>query len=749
MAVFSKAIHPAVQEPKPGAETAVAPAPAPAPATPGAETTAAAAATPQSRAAAAAAAAADATATKEVSSSTGQSASGSTAILSVASHAALEQASSPCETEMPFELNFEWADWWLQKRYGEVDKDGSKVSVEDVKAAAKNTVAWLRHALPKAHANASVKKKIKELLAHEYFTKNLTAFQVFDELKQDCRMSALALGEEMDRFFIAHDLHEKLGSLPIAVRAGFQARENDEHPSRDVLRQDNKQVGAPFQAILNLSATNHTPGPSATATDSIAAMILRLVALMLDGEFQQLCRRVTEANEGTFKATEPKGHARMINKAHSRLDHLCELTPRPMMNIDIVRNALTFDSVAHLVAAVQGLEHCFGAPVRVKNMFAFDRTRAQAQFHYRTLMLNWLYDARCTYGELVRRPANVALLDAFKEAAPWNPNEPWGRWRRQAHIAVNLLRSEEVASLPARMICETQLLLREYLHGRQKMHLLYKICRAADHVQLHADFMPKTQGIKSYGEVQTVALEEARRLVASGRNTKEVLLYSACQQGHMLAAQELLTAGADANAGGVGHGSTPLHVASESGFIEIVELLVKAGADVNRSDTDMGITPLFAASSYGHSDVVNELLAAGADANYIKHSGVSSLYIASQFGYLEIVQALLAAGADVGPTFSATPLFIASLHGHVEIVEALIRAGANVNCVTTDQYGNTPLLKAAQFGHVQVVRLLLDAGANVRQARERDGCTPLMAATHGGHEHVMSLLTAAGAPELQ
>jgi len=36
--------------------------------------------------------------------------------------------------------------------------------------------------------------------------------------------------------------------------------------------------------------------------------------------------------------------------------------------------------------------------------------RAAAQLYYRTLMINWLYDAKCNYRELAERPSNVAIV---------------------------------------------------------------------------------------------------------------------------------------------------------------------------------------------------------------------------------------------------------------------------------------------------------------------------------------------------
>jgi hypothetical protein len=35
--------------------------------------------------------------------------------------------------------------------------------------------------------------------------------------------------------------------------------------------------------------------------------------------------------------------------------------------------------------------------VRIKNMFLFDEGRAEKQFHYRTVMMNWLFTPEMTY----------------------------------------------------------------------------------------------------------------------------------------------------------------------------------------------------------------------------------------------------------------------------------------------------------------------------------------------------------------
>ena len=119
-------------------------------------------------------------------------------------------------------------------------------------------------------------------------------------------------------------------------------------------------------------------------------------------------------------------------------------------------------------------------------MFAFDDARAALQFDYRTLMLNWVVDAEQTYAELAVNSA--AMWDKYAEAPPEDPNEPWGRWHADAARALEWLRSAEVGAKPVRLICETQLLLRPYLEGRMKMHLLYKVVRAESENHLYNDF---------------------------------------------------------------------------------------------------------------------------------------------------------------------------------------------------------------------------------------------------------------------
>ena len=151
--------------------------------------------------------------------------------------------------------------------------------------------------------------------------------------------------------------------------------------------------------------------------------------------------------------------------------------------------------------------------VRIKNMFLFDEGRAEKQFHYRTVMINWLYTPNLTYQELASKSMELwsKYLDyeSVQGFGSKDPSESWGIWcvnypihyhpnrgeekrvgsgcyvlcmiqppfhfssrRDQIKVAMDYLTSPELADKQVQFIVETQLLLKPYLEGREKMHLL-------------------------------------------------------------------------------------------------------------------------------------------------------------------------------------------------------------------------------------------------------------------------------------
>ena len=70
--------------------------------------------------------------------------------------------------------------------------------------------------------------------------------------------------------------------------------------------------------------------------------------------------------------------------------------------------------------------------VRIKNMFLFDEGRAEKQFHYRTVMMNWLFTPNMTYRELATKSMEVwnRYLDyeSVQGFGSKDPSESWGTW---------------------------------------------------------------------------------------------------------------------------------------------------------------------------------------------------------------------------------------------------------------------------------------------------------------------------------
>jgi hypothetical protein len=65
-------------------------------------------------------------------------------------------------------------------------------------------------------------------------------------------------------------------------------------------------------------------------------------------------------------------------------------------------------------------------------MFLFDDERAEQQFHYRTVMINWLFTPNMTYQDLAVKSMELwnTYLDneSVKGWGSKDPSESWGTW---------------------------------------------------------------------------------------------------------------------------------------------------------------------------------------------------------------------------------------------------------------------------------------------------------------------------------
>lgn len=431
---------------------------------------------------------------------------------------------------------------------------------------------WLCKSLDTAHIAPGVKNAAIELLSVKSFTTTLSSREQYLPLKNHCEKSLLKIGAHLDAFYKEEDLYQKLHLHP------QEKKLLPLHPATSdgicsLKRQDHPEVGLVHPAH---SSDYNKVEWECFEEESVYIHVLRLAALAIDKSYQQIIKEIaTNATVGgtlkeyTFSPASIKGDARIRSKALSQDDHANDSRPRPAQNIDVNRNCLTFDTAEELLAAASDIcKHpAFGGgAARLKNGFALDQKEAKKAFHYRTVMLNMLYDAGTTYGELSEREDVAKLWNTYVEAPAENPRQSWTTWRKHAMAAVTHLRSETMKDRPVKLIVESQLLLKEYKDGRDHMHLLYKVARTDSDKALYSQFAgggkkkkPDPKGVtwlseeqKSLSEltIQLQKLEEKKDVTEEKEEEAEentsaeekigVLLRSACVEGWKSSVDALL-----------------------------------------------------------------------------------------------------------------------------------------------------------------------------------------------------------------
>jgi ankyrin repeat protein len=277
--------------------------------------------------------------------------------------------------------------------------------------------------------------------------------------------------------------------------------------------------------------------------ESIYIHVLRLTALTIDSSYQDIIQKIAESSamnvtmeeyenlsenekkdkvreyvkEYTFSKASIKGDARIRSKAISQEDHANDKRPRPAQNIDINRNCLTFDTPRQLLdCAIKICNHnAFGGgAARIKNGFSNSYKVASKGYHYRTLMLNLVYNHGITYGDLSNDPKVNEMWNNYMNYAPTNPKQPWCQWRKHSKLAIEHLKSNFMKNKTVKLIVETQLLLKKYKLGRDEMHLLYKVVRTDSDKALYRQFVGNSKSAKkskiseNYDDYQSSLHEE-------------------------------------------------------------------------------------------------------------------------------------------------------------------------------------------------------------------------------------------------
>jgi hypothetical protein len=266
---------------------------------------------------------------------------------------------------------------------------GDIKSVQHLRGYAPEVVSWLKHNLPLAHTDEDLKKKIEALLGAPRFTPNLAHFGLWKDLIQDCKRQALEIGQGMKAYYHTKNLsivlgesvlphtfgklqpHTRMSGVNIyKVEAG--SVENCIRRQDDPMRAPNSGVGVIFSQNVNHSQFWN---------EKVWIHVLRMLAMAIDGLYQEAVDKVCTACDGMFGAAEIKGFVRMKSKCISKEDHYYGAYPRlgrgdvvfqshadssfclmiidpcrPSLNIDINRNCCTFNTPKDLLAFIDAMK---------------------------------------------------------------------------------------------------------------------------------------------------------------------------------------------------------------------------------------------------------------------------------------------------------------------------------------------------------------------------------------------------------
>jgi hypothetical protein len=367
-------------------------------------------------------------------------------------------------------------------------------SLEQISKLGPEVMSWLKHNLPLAHNDEDLKTKIKALLGAPRFTLNLAHFGLWEDFIQDCKRQALEIGQDMKVYYNTKNLSIVLGESvlphtfgklrPHTRMSGVNVYNVEAGSENDGIRRQDDPMRAPNSGAGVVFSQNMDH--SQFWNEKVWIHVLRMIAMAIDGRYQEAVDKVCTACEGIFGAAEIKGFVRMRNKCISKEDHYYGAYPRlrcgdvvfqshaesffrrlmiidpyrPSLNIDINRNACTFNTPNDLLAFIDAMKnHPFfgGLPgnvpcvspcsltfvtyvfyflppvkVRIKNMMLFDEAQAMLQFHYRTVMMNWLYTPNITYQELAEMSMDLWTRYLDFESVPGfgskDPSESWEIW---------------------------------------------------------------------------------------------------------------------------------------------------------------------------------------------------------------------------------------------------------------------------------------------------------------------------------
>lgn len=641
---------------------------------------------------------------------------------------------------------------------------------EEHKKIMQETVQYIVEvAAPLAYCSEVAKANLRQLLSiGREFTINLHWGEAWDPLMKGCVAHMHKLGAELDTMYRANHLKEIIGSYRPPLLLGGESPTNtgSGRSTQKAALGHQQLVPPPCASSVFLSLADDDVVQKQDL-ESAYVHFLRLLALAYDQPFREsvnnaLLEAGIELVGGSVTGGGIKSYERMVNKMESAADHRYWPKPRPAFNIDVVRCLATFHTAADMRRAfdVVARDVFGGSYIKFKNGMAWDDDTAASRYHLRVVLATGSFGIPLllTLGNLRKNSVVQATWNNYLESEPIPVTVSRETWKKQVNLALEWLR-ELPDDTNISLLCEVQMLLRNYTLVRTSMHDLYKIARASNPDKLYNDFAKYRREADMQTEFEKAGNSDLTRacrdglsgslleqLSAGGVQAHDMsqALSVACKFVRPRCVQHLLD-----------HGSVPqsalgpallacaMGTPCRSSFTldvpreEILRKLISSRADVNFQSDD-GESPLFGSARHGFSNLATVLLQSKANADATGAGGISSLLAAARHGHVDVVRLLLDGKANVefGDGESA-PIKVAALYGRVHVVDALIQAKANVDAASPD--GANGLIMAAQDGHVDVVHMLVRAKANVLAAEE-DGCTPLYMAAQHGYLDVVELL---------
>eukprot|EP01065_Artemidia_motanka_P044836 TRINITY_DN6441_c0_g1_i1.p1 TRINITY_DN6441_c0_g1~~TRINITY_DN6441_c0_g1_i1.p1 ORF type:complete len:737 (+),score=296.25 TRINITY_DN6441_c0_g1_i1:48-2213(+) len=266
-------------------------------------------------------------------------------------------------------------------------------------------------------------------------------------------------------------------------------------PQHDRVRQDSPYAVGPLphesQFAGTLRAVEDVVGVAdyLVSKEHVYDYVLLLLATSIDAHFQGLARGACERAGGLFRPAAVKTRQRITAKR--RVDHRLSPSPQAAENLDLCRCAWCFDSPEQLLQGFAAACKVFGEPLRVKNGYAADFDALSETGGYRAVLCNFvLSPEQVQWRHFTHDPAVPERWEFLWRASTRGMTEGLrsGVFQPYFSVARRLVLSDAIATRPAALVVEVQLLTREYLSMRKRTHLWYKVARAGSPLELCMDF---------------------------------------------------------------------------------------------------------------------------------------------------------------------------------------------------------------------------------------------------------------------